>query len=356
MPTQTFGATAAQPTPTASTTRKRTYAAPRSRSIRDAAARPPITRPTPHPAQRSPNPRSPALKDCLREEDLGDVEDPAREHHDRPDDQHARERLRVRARRRSLRPGRSSARVRSGGRSAAAAAGISATRTAEIAKVTAFTPVGERRARGRDEDAAEERARARPSSTRRAGAARSPSASSSLADEVRQPGEDGRPEEGVADAGDHGERDDRRGGVRRTAAPRTRRAGRGRRRSSAPSARAGRRAGRGGAPMKTAGQDVRDQQLADPPARVRAVVDVDLERDDGEPVADLRSRTSPRRAGGSDCSRATQRVLRVLMPSHLHTLLPARAGNDPSRAWARNAMLLGRADRDADRGRRAEAG
>ena len=33
-------------------------------------------------------------------------------------------------------------------------------------------------------------------------------------------------------------------------------------------------------------QDVRDQQRADPPARVRAVVDVDLQRDDREPVAD----------------------------------------------------------------------
>src|SRR4029077_18542951 len=35
-------------------------------------------------------------------------------------------------------------------------------------------------------------------------------------------------------------------------------------------------------------QDVRDEPRADPPTRGRPIVDVDLERDDGEPVADTR--------------------------------------------------------------------
>jgi hypothetical protein len=35
-------------------------------------------------------------------------------------------------------------------------------------------------------------------------------------------------------------------------------------------------------------QDVDDEQRSHPPARVRPVVDIDLQRDDGEPVADPR--------------------------------------------------------------------
>ena len=59
-------------------------------------------------------------------------------------------------------------------------------------------------------------------------------------------------------------------------------------------------------PDEDRGQDVGDQQLAHPPARVGAVVDVDLERDHRQPVAERPSRRSRRRAAGSACFPAAQ--------------------------------------------------
>ena len=99
-------------------------------------------------------------------------------------------------------------------------------------------------------------------------------------------------------------------------------------------------------------QDVRDQQRADPPAGVRPVVDVDLERDDREPVADARSRTSRGREAGSGRSRAA--TSRERNRSHRHGSHPTgRSG--PSRIGqhrTRGARRRGRRARRASRPRR----
>ena len=113
-------------------------------------------------------------------------------------------------------------------------------------------------------------------------------ASRSSEHEVRQPGEHGRPEERVPDPGERREDDDRRRRARERqrdedAEPQTSEPIisplRESRSTSGPTSR----------PEEDGRQDVRDQQRADPPARVRAVVDVDLERDHREPVADARA-------------------------------------------------------------------
>ena len=107
-------------------------------------------------------------------------------------------------------------------------------------------------------------------------------------DEVRQARVGGRPGEAGGDAGDERERDDlpRLHGERRAAtntASRTRSAPtssrlRESRSTSGPSRR----------PIATAGQEVGDQQRADPHAGVRPVPDVDAERDHREPRAEPR--------------------------------------------------------------------
>ena len=108
-----------------------------------------------------------------------------------------------------------------------------------------------------------------------------------VGDEVRQAREHGRPEERVAD---------RRRPRRARRPPPAELDERQRRedgeppevgaRSSAPCARARRRAARAGGRGRRPAGCSRSSSAADPPARVRAVVDVDLERDHREPVPD----------------------------------------------------------------------
>jgi len=105
--------------------------------------------------------------------------------------------------------------------------------------------------------------------------------------EVREPGEHRRPEEGVPDPGERREQDDGRRGVRE------------RQRHEDPEPQEVRtdheRLPRElvderprEQPEEHGRQDVRDQKRADPPTRVRAIVDVDLQRDHREPVPDPR--------------------------------------------------------------------
>ena len=182
----------------------------------------------------------------LGEEHLGDVHDPARDHHDRPDDEHARERPRVPHDREAL------------GEVAPAAAADRAVALQQPRRderrrarprarsVDGVDDVGEMRARGGDEHAAERAARARSSSSRRAGAARSPARSSSSATRFGSPASTAGRKNAFPIPATTASATIAAGRVRRTGAPRRRRAGRDRRRSSAACARAGRRAARAG--------------------------------------------------------------------------------------------------------------
>ncbi len=85
---------------------------------------------------------------------------------------------------------------------------------------------------------------------------------------------------------------------------------------------------------------------------MRAVVDVDLERDRARARCRAPRRGWRRRAGGSGCCASTA-ARRRFGRACASTLTRARAS---ARARREDVDLLGGADRDADRGRRAEAG
>ena len=175
----------------------------------------------PEPGPEQPEAEVAGVVRLLGEEHLGDVDEPGRDHDDRPGDQDAEQRARVAHDDEALGRARASGRGRSAGRSASSRAGIPSTSSAEMPKVTAFTQYARS-----GPDAA---TIAPPTIGPIAVVVHSTSWSSAFAvdepllrHEVRQPGEHGRAEERVPDPGERGEEDDHRRGARERAARRTR--------------------------------------------------------------------------------------------------------------------------------------
>ena len=292
--TQTFGATAAAPTPSAisadATRRRRRRAARRSSHVpaRQAADR---RGRCPSPPKSRPKPKSPASNDSFARTTSATLTPRC------ASIATSRRRARSAARAsggRRAKPSREVAPVaaaRGAAPPAAAAPGSgrsAAPRRRTCTALTQYARSGPRRRRARRRasgpsvqrqvlDRLEQRVRARQVLVR---------------DEVRQPRVDRRPEEAGREAGDGRERDDLRRRSSRTGARRRRRAGRGRRRPSA-AAREPVDERPEQEPDRDRRQEVGDQQRRDPRARVR-------------PVARRRRRARRARAGARARSRASR--------------------------------------------------
>ena len=230
---------------------------------------------------------------------------------------------------------------------------------AENANVTAFTQYARCGPGGGDERPADERARPRSSSTRRAGAARSRSRA-----RRRRRGSAARR---ARPAGRTRCRCRRRRRARRspppsrrTAARRRRRGGRGRSAIISPLRESRSTSGPSRRPRKTAGRMFAISSAADPPAGVRAVVDVDLERDHRQPVAEPGA--EGREEEQAEAAVPEQRQPRAKRPTDTdRTRRDAqdtsrnRSAQDASERGGEEVDLVGRPDRDADRRRGAEA-
>ena len=163
-----------------------------------------------------------------------------------------------------------------------------------------------------------------------------------VVDEVRQPRVDGRPEEAGREAATAASTTIASALGRRTAARGRRRGGRGRLRPSATGAEAVDERP-GASPMTRIGRNS-TMRARDPRAGLRAVVDVDDQRDDREDVPRPDEATRGR-AGGSPGA-AQQLVLAAQAAAVARSY---STGASAASASAKNAMLVGRADGDADR-------
>ena len=296
----------------------------------------PATRPTPAPVQSSPKPKRPVSSVASARKISETLTSPIASIVESEGDEHGHERARATERGEALAevapvpaPDRPLALQEPGGMRS----DEGGPRTANVAAFIQYARSGPEAA---DDRAAEERADG--------GRRQSVSCSSAFAgevvvvDEVRQPGEHRRPEERVADARDHREGDDRgrvstNGSAANTASrPRSEATIRHLRESRSTSG-----------PDEEPDDDPRDErgdeERADPPGRVRAVVDVDGERDQREPVADPRAERRERRAGGSRPSPedGRRRRARGRVPRWSVTRARARGRARPRRSRALRA-------------------